>query len=279
MNEKNRFFTAEQEICISSVTVMSGIRPAGRSVDHRAHGRRKNGLLYLWEGCARFAVDGAAPLNVGTGDLVFIPKGYRYQMCYSRENTAFVLVDLELSTPDGAPCVLFDHIRVLAHDGGSRHIAGMMAKLEQCSAAENAAALFRRKELVYRLFSVVLGNNTPTESYQPKYANIVPGVLLLQQTYLENIPITAFAEACKISESSFRGLFTAQYGLSPIQYRNRLRVQRAQAILAEGSSTVAEAAYASGFENISYFCRYYKRIVGETPRETQQKSMCIGENK
>ena len=31
---------------------------------------------------------------------------------------------------------------------------------------------------------------------------------------------------------------------------------------------VAEAAYACGFENIGYFCRYYKKITGEMPSET-----------
>ena len=101
---------------------------------------------------------------------------------------------------------------------------------------------------------------------------ILPGALMLQQTYLENFPISKYAEACNISLTSFRSLFTQKYGMSPLQYRNHLRISRAVAMLQEGSCTVAEAAYASGFDNIGYFCRYYKKITGETPKTTQTRS-------
>ena len=40
----------------------------------------------------------------------------------------------------------------------------------------------------------------------------------------------------------------------------------------EGEFTVAEVAYASGFENIGYFCRYYRHITGETPGETKKRN-------
>ena len=108
---------------------------------------------------------------------------------------------------------------------------------------------------------------------EKKDRQIFAGASMLQSTYLENIPITQFARASNMSISSFRDTFTKKYGISPIQYRNRLRIERAAAILKEGSCTVAEAAYASGFENIGYFCRYYKKITGETPSQTRSRSL------
>ena len=82
----------------------------------------------------------------------------------------------------------------------------------------------------------------------------------------------AFAEASGISISLFRALFSKQFGMSPVQYRNRLRIDRAAVILSEGSCTVSEAAYACGFENIGYFCRCYKKFMEETPMETKLRS-------
>lgn len=265
--------TEENDICISEVVVLSGVRPAGKTVDQRGNGRLRHGLLYIWEGCVSFAQPERSVLRAGAGTLLYIPKGLRYVMQYLEEGTTFVLVNMQLHTAEGEEMQLCDHVCVLAQDEETRRMANLMAKLEQCSAAENQSAAFRRKELVYRLFSTVFQERIPFETYQPKYANIIPGVLLLQQSYLENIPIAQLAAACSISESSFRGLFTEQYGMSPVQYRNRLRIRRAQSILTDGGCTVTEAAYASGFENIGYFCRYYKKITGETPRETQQNSV------
>ena len=260
-----------QDICISGVVVMSGIRPKGRVVDQRPEGRTSHGLLYIWEGSVCISPEGEEDMTVGASSLVYIPEGIRYVLRYAEDDTVFVLVNCHMFSPDGKAAWLDEKIRILARDGIDRMIGGIMTKLEMCSAAENPSAAYRRKELVYRLLSVSVGEISPFEKNSPKYAGITRGVLLLQQTYLENIPISEFAAECRVSISSFRSLFTELYGVSPIRYRNRLRINRAQLLLRDSGCTVAEAAYASGFENVGYFCRYYKKITGETPRETKKK--------
>ncbi len=262
-----------QDICISSVAVMSGIRPKGRVVDQRPGGRSSHGFLYIWEGSACISPEGEEDMTVSASSLVYIPEGSRYVLRYAEDGTVFVLVNCHMFSPDGTAACLDEKIRILAHDGSDRLIGGIMTKLEMCSAAENPSAAYRRKELVYRLLSVSVGEIPPYEMNSPKYAGIARGVLLLQQTYLENIPISEFAAACRVSVSSFRSLFTELYGISPIRYRNRLRINRAQLLLRDSGCTVAEAAYASGFDNVGYFCRYYKKTTGETPLETKKKDM------
>jgi transcriptional regulator GlxA family with amidase domain len=159
----------------------------------------------------------------------------------------------------------------VANDLPERHIAAIMAKLEMCSASESSSAVFRRKELAYRLLSLVFATGGLLNPDSSDHPRIQPGVVLLQQSYLENIPVTHLAEVCGMSVSSFRRQFGLLYGVSPVQYRNSLRLQRARALLLEGNCSVTEAAYASGFENLGYFCRYYKRITGESPGQTKSR--------
>ena len=97
----------------------------------------------------------------------------------------------------------------------------------------------------------------------------MPGVLLLKQTYLENLPVEVFAKKSNISVGAFRQLFHKQYNMSPVQYRNHLRISRAQQLLQHGDCSVAEVAYECGFENVGYFCRYYKKITGQTPHQSK----------
>lgn len=246
---------------------MSGVRPAGRTVDRLEQGRGNHGILYLWEGAVEFRLPNGSCLRAQAGDLTVIPKGSRYEMRYVADSTTFVLMNLQLKTPDGEDAAFFDDIRVAANDLPERHIASIMAKLEMCSASENSTAIFRRKELAYRLFSTVFGGDDPLAAQE--HSHIRPGVVLLQQSYLENIPITQLARHCNMSVSSFRRQFGLAYGCSPVQYRNELRLQRARALLLEGNCTVTEAAYASGFENLGYFCRSYKKRMGETPQATR----------
>lgn len=266
-----QYALAEQELCISDVTVISGVRPKGRSVDHRNKGRSTHGILYIWSGKACFWANGERKITAGDGDLMYIPKGCRYQMQYTAEATTFVLVNLELFAKDGSGMCLAQDISVLAKDDDARKLARIMTNFELCSASNSLAAVFRRKELAYRLLGKVFKNDLLLTDVPEKRTSIFAGVLLLQQTYLENLPVSKFAEASNMSISSFRAMFTKQYGFSPIQYRNRLRINRAVELLNEGSCTVAEAAYASGFENVGYFCRYYKKVTGETPSETKHR--------
>ena len=92
---------------------------------------------------------------------------------------------------------------------------------------------------------------------------------MLQELYLENIPTSEFAKICNISVSSFRQLFTEYYGVSPIQYRNNLRIKRAISLLEDGEMNIAEVAETCGYSSEAYFCRHYKKMTGETPGETR----------
>lgn len=258
-----------EDLCVSRIVLMSGIRPAKRTVDRSRIGRCLHGMLYIWEGEVEFIFDDAPKVSAHSGDLVVIPVNSRYVMRYVAESTTFVLMNFKLTLGGVEEVSFSEQVAVVANDTNDRRIAGVMAKLEMCSGSENSTAVFRRKELAYRLFALAFNNCGLRNLAQAKRANIVPGVLLLQQSYLENVPITQFAEACKMSISSFRRQFTEAYGLSPVQYRNRLRIERARSLLSDGNCTVSEAAYASGFENLGYFCRCYKKLTGETPLETR----------
>lgn len=262
---------AFDDIYICDATVLSGIRPAGRS-NNRLAGRKNNGILYIWSGEALFSERAGQSITARSGELIYIPKGCCYKMQYTAPSTTFVLIDLEMFDKYHKDFLLSQSITLLATDDSSRRIAGIMAELELCSAVQSLPALFRRKALLYKLLGIVYEMGSMPSIKPQKYPQILAGVLLLEQSYLENLPVSRFAEASNISVSLFRSLFGKQYGMSPVQYRNRLRIDRAVIILSEGSCTVSEAAYACGFENIGYFIRCYKKFMGETPLETKRRN-------
>ena len=121
--------------------------------------------------------------------------------------------------------------------------------------------------------SVDLSVDSNSKIENAKSSPIAEGVKLLRQTYLENLPIETFAKQSNVSLSAFGQLFNKQYGTSLLRYRNTLRIKRAQQLLENGECTVAEVAYASGFENVGYFCRYYKKVTGKTPKQNKESDI------
>ena len=269
MTGNTQFF---DDLHVFDVSVISGIRPCGRTSDHSGHGRKNNGILYVWTGEATFFDGSRESVVVRDGEMAFLPKHKKYRMQYTAESTTFVVVNLDLCDKNGEGVTLFEDITLLGRDDATHRIARTMMNLELCSTAKTVEATLRKKELAYRLLGAIYSTSPHLSSRGEIDPKIADGVHLLEQTYLENLPIAQYAEASHVSINTFRGIFQKRFGMSPLKYRNHLRIERARELLLEGGFTVAEVAYASGFENVGYFCRYYRQITGEAPGETKKRN-------
>lgn len=79
-----------------------------------------------------------------------------------------------------------------------------------------------------------------------------------------------------LSESRLAHLFREQTGLAPMQYLERLRVDRAREMLIGTGRSVSEIAYQCGFGHPFYFTRVFKRHTGRPPREFRRSAGAHG---
>jgi len=75
------------------------------------------------------------------------------------------------------------------------------------------------------------------------------------------------ARALNISESRLGRVFKAIKGVSLVDYRNRLRLERFVALLDRGGTNLLEAALEAGFGSYSNFHRVFRARLRATPRE------------
>lgn len=81
----------------------------------------------------------------------------------------------------------------------------------------------------------------------------------------QSISLEALANHFGMSRSLLTREFRRHVGLSVIDYCNQRRLERAAQLLAGGRGSVTDAAFASGFANISHFHRQFKAVFGMTP--------------
>lgn len=62
-------------------------------------------------------------------------------------------------------------------------------------------------------------------------------------------------------------IFKRQFGMTPFEYRNRLRARGAMRMLKETMLPVVDIACACGFESLSAFYNFFKKQTGMTPGE------------
>ena len=73
------------------------------------------------------------------------------------------------------------------------------------------------------------------------------------------------AELTFYSKSHFMKFFKAHMGSGFVEYLNDYRLTMAERLLKTTDASVLEIAAMSGFDNLSYFNRIFKRKYGQSP--------------
>lgn len=76
-------------------------------------------------------------------------------------------------------------------------------------------------------------------------------------------------QAC-MSRANFFKKFKEEFGMSPGEYILTERLKLAKVLLSHSQNPVTQVCYMSGFQNLNYFIRTFKRETGITPKTYQQ---------
>ncbi|MEM0993356.1 MAG: AraC family transcriptional regulator [Bacteroidota bacterium] len=86
----------------------------------------------------------------------------------------------------------------------------------------------------------------------------------VEENYQRHIEVNEIASICNLSKAAFCRYFKKMSTQTFVSFLNQYRIGQSKKLLLQGKN-VTEAAYASGFESLSYFNRLFKKIVGENP--------------
>lgn len=100
--------------------------------------------------------------------------------------------------------------------------------------------------------------------------NLKYAIDYLRKHYRENIKMTEVARTLEISERYLRKLFMQKLHLSPLDYLNQLRVNKAIELMKNTELSLKEIGFACGFNSSQHFCRVFKQQVGINPRDFRE---------
>ena len=91
------------------------------------------------------------------------------------------------------------------------------------------------------------------------------------ENYTRKISLEEIAKASGLSAPYFSTIFNEEMGEKLSSYLNRLRVERAAALLKETGKSLNEIADLCGFEDQSWFSKVFKSITGMSPGKHREK--------
>ena len=214
-------------------------------------GKIRHSVILVEKGKMNYSFSGNEEnVLLGKGDMVFVPKDFPYVATYLEDGT---VMNLFMFDADLA-CVSRSFSRPIVKKADTLTGAKNISSILHHSVNNPIYLASKIYELIY-----ILGD-TPVPPDEPsKYKRIIPAVENINRNYAVNRPLGFYAELCGMSESNFRKLFKEYTGSSFIEYRNHLRISEAIQLIDSGEFTVAEAAYATGFNNMSFFYEVYNK--------------------
>lgn len=240
-------------------------------------------IIYIKKGSGLVSVDFDERI-VNAGDFVLVLPG---QLHHIKQNEAVsmeyenILFDHTILLGKTNDIILSDFIEPLL--GGELIVPTfftplhpqyheLVSCLDECDKASEhrpkAFQIFIKSQLLQFFF--VLCGKCASESAKrngPSLDKLKAVTKYVELNYTEKISIAKIASVAGFSESHFMKYFKNACGVSFIEYLNDYRLTMAARMLLAGDDAILVIAEESGFDNLSYFNRCFKKKYGKTPRE------------
>lgn len=98
-------------------------------------------------------------------------------------------------------------------------------------------------------------------------------VQLINRHFPERQPLAFYADALQMSQRSLGRLCTRHFGCSPQSLIHRQTIEEAIRLLRYSNASIAQIAWQLGFNDPSYFSRFYLGATGRRPRDDRNAAL------
>ncbi len=101
--------------------------------------------------------------------------------------------------------------------------------------------------------------------------SIEKAIEYINENYEERLTLEDVADHVYLSSTYFSRIFNQELGMSFNGYLNKVRIDKAKALLLHGNMSLADISATVGFIDQSYFTKVFKKLTGMTPNEYRKK--------
>lgn len=229
----------------------------------RPSGRLDYQLLYIYKGCGHFFLEGNWQMIPAGNIVLYRPSEPQIYTYYAQDTPQiywlhFVGTEIPslLDTYQIENCFIGKN-RLLKQLFDGIILEFQLRKPFFQDIAQSD--FYKLLPLIHRLH---LSQSSPTEGSD----SIDQLIINLNKHYMDAWAINSMARFCNLSPDYFSHQFKNCTGYSPVQYLNRLRIEKAKEMLLTESLSVSEVAALVGYKDPLYFSKAFKKATGSSPK-------------
>lgn len=229
--------------------------PVYRSL--KVKNRAYNGFIYLQEGNCTYSFEGGE-FSFSDGSLIYLPLNSTHYLECNSEKLIFYRIDFTLKINN--EIALFSNKPIKITDDVSTECVEAIIQLAREVLIEENTIL--KTENLCRIFGTLQKKETDLN-----HKKISPAVKYICEHFTEEIDCTKLSKLCFLGTSRFYELFRKEFGITPLEYRNKILIKQAKFLLVSSDISVKEIAFNLGFQSVAYFSRFFKKHTGFSPNE------------
>ena len=240
---------------------------SGRSIS-RPFGRNDWLLFYVAKGSERFSLSGDEIAKEGS--FVIFKPGERQEHIQTGEKTAEFYY-AHFNAPEDFEPFGFETSQIYGakpstkiRDIFEEIIAELQTKRHGYEKICVAKLLLIFGELERR----VAKESDPNRAYADKISFVIQ---LMNREYNAEHSLSDYADICKMSKFHFLRVFKEITGCSPVEYKNKIRMEHAKELLEDTNTPVGEIGLQVGFSSATYFCDAFKKKYGISPSQYRKE--------
>ena len=229
---------------------------------HVCSARDSNGLILYTKGGHKRVLPSGEEFSARAMDFVYLPYGAEYRSTLLESGTEYYQIDFQC-VEDGHYTRIFDMPMVIRHPRSEPYMAKIKEIYDMYVEHRTAYAMFCLGKIA-EIAAQMLREETEHAAHPTGMERMMKSVEHIRNHYAENTPREELARYSNTCVSNLEKNFMRCFGVSPIAYRNRLRIEHAKMLL-EGGCSIAETAAKVGFSDVYYFSRVFRQYAACTP--------------
>lgn len=240
--------------------------------DYSAEPRPCHNFVFMLNGEGMVRSNGEN-FHVRPGEILYIPKDSKYSAkWFASPEAAYHSLHFSFQ-PKFDPC----KNKTIP---GADFIRKRFSKAVFAFAYDRKVSVFERRKFVFRAFGVFRNmrkSATACENFRrvARKSNASARRQLYRAgTITGDFRWHDLAALCYLSPSRFYYLFKKYTHVTPVEYKNKIAVQRAaQDLLYSKQTSITEIAAKHGFSSVIYFERLFKKTTGKSPSQYRKDNL------